>query len=410
MSTKDFADGRALTILLTGGRAPVTLELARSFHAAGHRVLVAESARFHLCRVSRAVARSFQVPPPNPDTEPFLAALESIVTTERVDVLIPTCEEIFYVARGLDRLHPHCKVWAPPIEQLRELHDKWRFVMLAERLGLPTPSTKLIQTREDWLALAAAEPIRESFVLKPAYSRFASQVLFMHEEDSLDNRRRMLKDNVSAVSPAAPWVAQRLVHGRHICTYSVAFEGQLIAHSAYPSRYRVGQGASVYFESVEHETSLAWVRSLVQAIRYTGQIAFDFIEEADGRLYAIECNPRATSGVHLFGTGEGLVTAFLHPSKLTIAGTLLTPHASSGAMLTLPMVAAGLGGIRSISELRHWRRAFRSARDVVFSAADPRPYAEQLLLLADAWRTSRKRGIKLVQATTIDIEWNGDRP
>jgi hypothetical protein len=72
------------------------------------------------------------------------------------------------------------------------------------------------------------------------------------------------------------------------------------------------------------------------------------------------------------------------------------------------MLAAGARGIRSFRELREWQDAFRSARDVVFDRADLRPCAEQLRVLFDAWRTSRKHGITLAQATTIDIEWNGE--
>lgn len=407
MSIENMAAGNRLTILLTGGRAPCTLELARSFHAAGHRVLVAESARRHLCRVSRAVARSFNVPPPNAEPGAYLGAIESIVIEERVDVLLPTCEEIFYIARGLQRLGRHCRVWASSIDLLRELHDKWRFVLLVQRLGLSAPPSRLIETREEWLAYAEEERLGESLVLKPAYSRFASRVLFLDESDSGPMRRRQLSETMPAVSPAAPWVAQRRIYGRHICTYSVAYEGEVIAHAAYPSLYRVGQGATVHFESMEHEASREWVRRLVGAIRFTGQIAFDFIEEEGGGLYAIECNPRATSGVHLFGPDGGLVRAFLEPEALRNAGAALTPL-PSGSMLTVPMLAAGLARVRSVRQLRGWLRAFRSARDVVFARQDRKPSIEQLRVLYDAWRISRTRGITLAQAATIDIEWNGE--
>ncbi|MFP3387611.1 ATP-grasp domain-containing protein [Brevibacillus reuszeri] len=408
MIIEDAIAKRRSTIMLTGGRAPVTLDLARSFHNAGHRVLVAESARYHVCRVSRAVERNFLVPAPNTDTEAFLQDLESIVTSEQVDVLIPTCEEIFFVAKGLDRLRRHCKVWTPPIEQLGELHDKWRFVLLARRHGLTVPRSELISTHEEWLTLAAKERLGECLVLKPAYSRFASRVLFLSREDHPDKRRRFLANNMNAVTPQTPWVAQQRIYGRDICTYSVAFEGELIAHTAYPSRYRIGQGASVYFEPIEHESSREWVRKFVKATQFTGQIAFDFIEEEGGGLFALECNPRATSGVHLFGASGGLVQAFLQPNALQKSGTVLTPKMSSRAMLAAPMFAAGFRSIRNFRELGAWSRAFRIARDVVYNPMDMRPVAEQLRVLAEAWRTSRKHGISLVEATTIDIEWNGD--
>src|SRR5687768_15246342 len=102
------------TILLTGGRAPAALELARVFHAAGHRVLMAESVKHHLSQPSRAIAANFHVPPPRQQTAEYLAALRQIITAHNVDLLIPTCEEIFYVAMGREMLSQHCAVFVEP--------------------------------------------------------------------------------------------------------------------------------------------------------------------------------------------------------------------------------------------------------------------------------------------------------
>ncbi len=416
MSTEDLlaagklAGGRGLTVLLTGGRAPCTLELARSFHKAGHRVLVAESARYHLCRVSRAVDRSFLVPAPNADRERFLQVIEDIVTEERVDMLIPTCEEIFFVAKGLERLSRHCKVWCPPSEQLSQLHDKWRFAGLASSLGLQVPQSRLIQTPQELLALGQ-EDLAQNMVLKPVYSRFASRVHFLNKRDSEAKKETMLQETMlrkaaASVSPETPWIAQRRVDGRHLSTYSVAHEGSLLAHAAYPCRYRLGPGATVYFEPVEHKASLEWVSLFVRATGFSGQIAFDFIEEEGGALYALECNPRATSGIHLFSGGR-LLEAFLSPDKLRASEVIIAPDRSA-SMLTVGMLAAAAGNLRSWSALRDWFGALRSGRDVVFRRGDFRPGLEQAGVLLEAWRISRKKGLTLSQATTMDIEWNGE--
>jgi len=78
----------------------VTLELARLFRRAGHRVLMAESLAWHLSRPSVAVAANYRVPPPRQDPAGFTRALAEIVRRERVDLVLPTCEEIFAVAGG----------------------------------------------------------------------------------------------------------------------------------------------------------------------------------------------------------------------------------------------------------------------------------------------------------------------
>jgi short-subunit dehydrogenase involved in D-alanine esterification of teichoic acids len=58
-------------ILLTGGRAPVTLDLARAFHRAGHTVFMAESLRGHLSQPSNAVKAHFVVPAPRQELRRF---------------------------------------------------------------------------------------------------------------------------------------------------------------------------------------------------------------------------------------------------------------------------------------------------------------------------------------------------
>ena len=67
------------TVLLTLGRLPKALELARALHQAGARVIVADPFGLHVCRASRCVARSIRVPAPNTDPAAYLDALEAIV-------------------------------------------------------------------------------------------------------------------------------------------------------------------------------------------------------------------------------------------------------------------------------------------------------------------------------------------
>ena len=51
-------------ILLTGGRSMIALEMARLLHASGHRVIVAETDPWHVCRFSNAISNAilFLVP------------------------------------------------------------------------------------------------------------------------------------------------------------------------------------------------------------------------------------------------------------------------------------------------------------------------------------------------------------
>ena len=140
-------------ILLTGGRAPVTLALARLFARANHTIFIAESAPYQLCRASRAVRRSYQTPSPKAAPVAYIDALSAIIQREQIDYLIPTCEEIFYVAQGRTRLATQCTVLVDTLDQLHHVHNKWLFVQTAQRLNLLALQTILLANPKDLLAL-----------------------------------------------------------------------------------------------------------------------------------------------------------------------------------------------------------------------------------------------------------------
>lgn len=379
-------------VALTGGRAPATLELARLLARAGHTVFVAESARWPLTRGSAAVAQSVRVPPPRHDPAGFAAALADLLVRERIDLLVPTCEEVFYVARARDQLAQLSQVLVAPLAALHPLHSKWQFAQRAAAHGLAVPETQLLASESD-LQAALAGP--GAWVLKPVYSRFAARTLLPpHPAGALEKVRP---------TPAAPWVAQRLVRGRGLCTYSVAHAGRLAAHAAYPVTFSAGQGAAIHFQAEAHAGALAWVAAFVAAEAFTGQIAFDFIEDAAGSLWALECNPRLTSGVHLLAAHPDFAAALWGCGP-----ALVTPPLGPPAMFAAAMLLYGLPSLRSGAGLRRWLSAMGGSRDVIAQWRDPRPALTQFASLAEFAARSWRLGISALEASTEDIEWNGD--
>ena len=220
-----------MNILLTGGRAPAALELARAFHKEGHIVFMAESLRGHLSQPSNAIKANFIVPAPRQEKDAFLVALKKIILENKIDLLIPTCEEVFYVAMGREQLP--CAVFVEPIKKLNTIHNKWKFVINAVDQELSVPETMLINTMDDMLHAYAHW---RELVFKPAYSRFAARTLILPP----------LKQAASTLTfnPNSPWVAQGYIKGQEICTYSIVHNGHVTAHAAYPStlqRVRVRQ-------------------------------------------------------------------------------------------------------------------------------------------------------------------------
>ncbi|MCD1258472.1 carbamoylphosphate synthase large subunit [Paenibacillus athensensis] len=398
-------------VLLTGGRAPAALELARALAEGGWRVHAAESLSRHLCRASRAVAGSHRVPAPAEDPGRYAAALAELATREGLGALVPACEEVFHIARYAQQLAASgCRVLAAPLTALARLHSKWAFIRLAASYGFDVPHTRLLTSPAAWRE--AVEQTDERLVLKPVYSRFAANVTFVGAMPGIPAKRGAVGVSpadhlIPPVSERYPWVAQQYVAGRELCAYAIAHEGRLAAFAVYESFYRAGRGATVYFEALPHAALREWVGRFVALERFSGQIAFDFIETPEGRLYPLECNPRATSGVHLFrGDGARLAAALLAPERLD--GVCLQPRAGAKAMLTLPMLACGLAAQPTPRGALRWLGKLLTARDAVFRWRDPLPYAGQLGLLGELARIGRKRGVSLMAASTLDMEWNGD--
>ncbi len=379
-----------MNILLTGGRAPVTLDLARAFHRAGHTVFMAESLRGHVSQPSNTIKANFVVPAPRQATEAFLAALKKIIVENQIELLIPTCEEVFHVAKGLGDLP--CPVFTEPLHRLDVYHNKWKFVIAAGECDLRTPESMLVM-REDDLLFAYTH--WRGLVLKPVYSRFASRTLILPT----------LKEALStlALYPQQPWIAQEYIAGHQFCSYSVCQNGRVTAHAVYPTIYTAGQGATIAFQPVEHAAIYDWVQTFVKHFGVTGQMAFDFIQTPEGDVVALECNPRATSGLHLLTGNPRFVESFFQTESPCI-----TPDASVSRMLGMAMLVYGMPASLKHGNFGAWLKTFLHSDDVLLDFHDPLPFLMQMRSIFSYMRLGRREGISALAASTYDIEWNGE--
>jgi hypothetical protein len=126
-------------VLLTLGRLPKALDLARGFSRAGSRVIVADPFGWTLTGASRHVDREFAVPPPSKGSAEYLAALAEIVAREHVDLVVPVSEETMHVAFLPDLLGGRARVFTMPPDRVLSLHNKAGFVRAATAMGLSVP-------------------------------------------------------------------------------------------------------------------------------------------------------------------------------------------------------------------------------------------------------------------------------
>lgn len=376
-----------MRILILGARAPACLEWARAFSQAGWTVTVADSLAQPLSRFSRAAEHFVRLPEPRHDPDAWIEALAGVIRQQAIDLLLPTCEEVFYLAHGLERLRPLCRVFTSDFELLHRLHHKGDFAAMTQGWDVAAPPTRALY---DLAAVQALAAEHDALVFKPAYSRFASQTLISPSPAQLAKVRP---------SAEAPWVAQQFVPGQEYCSFSVLVDGQLRAHSSYQPRYRVGRGSGIYFHSCAPAPIRAFLEQFGRATGYTGQVGFDFIEDRQGRFHVLECNPRATSGVHLFDDQRVQLVAALGNEADAALEATLEPRMIALAMLLL------VAPQRALS--RTFWHDYQQARDVIVQDGDRGPLTAQLLSLSEIIGRALTRRCGLLAASTADIEWNG---
>ncbi len=374
-----------MKVLFTGGRAPATLELIRNFYQSGAEIFVAESLPMPLSGFSRCVTRAYRVPAPRADTLRFAYALIDIVRKEAIELIVPTCEEIFHIAQHRELLQDYCTVFTPSFSVLRELHNKYRFIEKAKYFGLAVPETEQVSDRDILLERAIAA--ESAAVFKPVWSRFGTRV-------QLGSQSTQWVSRVS-ISEKDPWIVQERRGGLACSTWSVVHDGELKAHSCYPMEFCQQAGASLTFRPITIPEVDAWVETFVRELRFTGMIAFDFFYTPQEGAVAIECNPRLSSGAHLFREDRPLLPAFLNENEGCIS-----PAEESDASLKLALLLYG-------REEGWWRR-FWSTHDTIFDLRDPLPSVMQLMSYGALLFRALRAGVSPMEASTIDIEWNGE--
>ena len=77
-------------------------------------------------------------------------------------------------------------------------------------------------------------------------------------------------------------------------------------------------------------------------------------------------------------------------------------------MLLTAMLVYGLPAALKKREFRPWLEAFTRSRDIIFSLYDPAPALLQLRSLLYFVLLGWWRRISPLEASTFDIEWNGE--
>jgi predicted ATP-grasp superfamily ATP-dependent carboligase len=353
------------TILVSGGKMTKALQLARSFHRAGHRVILVESAKYRFTghRFSWAVAQFYTVP--NPDEPDYLAALTAIVKAENVDVYVPVCSPIasYYDAQAKQALAPHCQVMHVDPAVVQQLDDKYQFAMAAAALGLAVPDSHCMTDAQQVFDFDFAARSHDYILKSIPYDSVRRLDLTKLPGDD----RAAMKEFVRSlpISDRQPWIMQAFISGQEYCTHSTVRDGELRMHCCCKS-----SAFQINYEMVDRPEITDWVKRFVKGLNLTGQVSFDFMETAAGQIYAIECNPRTHSAITMFYNHPGVAEAYLEP-ETTMIQPLPSSRPSYWLYHEIWRIVTHLNAPAFV-----WQRLkiIAQGKDAIFDWADPLPF------------------------------------
>ena len=355
-------------ILVSGGKMTKALQLARSFHAAGHRVILIEGHKYWLSghRFSNAVSRFYTVPAPQDDPEGYTQALLEIVKQEKIDVYVPVCSPVasYYDSLAKSALSEYCEVFHFDADITKMLDDKFAFSDQARSLGLSVPKSFKITDPEQVINFDFSKETRKYILKSISYDSVRRLNLTKLPCDTPEETAAFVKS--LPISPEKPWIMQEFIPGKELCTHSTVRDGELRLHCCSNS-----SAFQINYENVENPQIREWVQHFVKSLGLTGQVSLDLIQAEDGTAYAIECNPRTHSAITMFYNHPGVAEAYLGKTPLPAP---LEPLTNSKPTYWIYHEIWRLTEIRSGKQLQTWLKNLVRGTDAVYRMDDPLPF------------------------------------
>jgi hypothetical protein len=271
-----------------------------------HSIDILDPSRLCQCRFSTFVNRWYRCPPFSRQPQDYLRFLVDRIETGTYDVLFPTHEQIYLVARFPQLFASRVAMAVPPFDVLDGTMNKVRTAKLLDEAGLPQPAYRIVQSKEEllacdqfpcWIKLdfsTAGQGVRHA-VSRLDLERVASE---MDELAWFDGTRQtVVQEHASGFKRAACGIFQH---------------GELVAFHVTQSR-RIGIGGSANAKQTVHDSEMKIMMTKFGShLNWHGAMSLEYVyDEASNRRWIFECNPRIGETVLALESGVNLCQALI---------------------------------------------------------------------------------------------------
>lgn len=285
-------------IVATDVQERAMLAAVRCLRAAEFRVTAVATSLLAPGLWSRAPVARRVAPDPRHDCAGFIDRLEELVRDGRCHGLLAgTDASLLAISRHRERLEPYVLHGLPPHELVERALNRQHVAHLAAEVGLAAPEAQVCRSGAEALTAAAAfgypvlvKPVRTVELLNGAARRWAS----------------VIARDAAGVEAAArrfgTSIVQERVAGDVISFGGAATDRGILAYvvSRYTRTWPPDCGNVSFSETIAPPEGLvAKVQALIERLEWTGLFELELIERDDGRLCAIDFNPRAYGSMTL---------------------------------------------------------------------------------------------------------------
>lgn len=396
-----------MSVIVTNAKNRIAYNVVRSLGQRGIDVYTADFVPRSMSFASRYSKGHFLYPSPFRDQEGFVQRLIDEIQRLKVDVLIPVFEETFLVAKHKEKFSWHVKMVLPDYEQILLAHNKDRWEIVAQRLGLPVPRTYSIESM--WNGLVDLANVRFPVLIKPKQGGGSWGI---EQVDSVSALQTILFRKDQSGQPWNRFFVQEKIVGQTHCVAMLFNRGQLRAKVAYRQLrdYPVTGGQATLRVSLRSPVAEAYLQKLLEAVEWHGVCQADFIvEQGTDEAYLIDMNPRLwgslvqaiASGVDFPYLMYGLaMDGDIDPITDFKTG-VVTRWIGGELAVFLPYLKQAKGKLRALRDFM-----FLDSRPTLFddfSLKDPLPL---LLWVTDvAMRAAKAQTTRAVSHDSLDGIW-----
>jgi predicted ATP-grasp superfamily ATP-dependent carboligase len=331
---------KPLHVLIPEGSSTSAREAITILGLAGHHVEVCDPSPWCLARYSRFVRKFHRCPGLRRDPAGFLAFVENLIVSRRLDVLLPTHEQGLLFAKVQDRLKGRIAVALPSFESYRTAHSKAGFSRLLARLDLPQPPTRILRSQSE-----PRGATRFPAVVKTSVGTASRGIWFVHNESELASALHAVDSRGSFDEV----LVQDMVAGVTEKVQSVFCRGRLVGFHAFRAVAPGIGGGEAIKQSVRRPAVAGYLEKLGAALDWHGGLSVDTIMPDNGSApLLIDCNPRLVEPFNAWVAGTDLVTQLVRVSLGEQPAIL--PESRDGVLTHLAMQAllglASRGGSR----------------------------------------------------------------